>query len=275
MNKSSPRYFDLFGGLPCVSWGRGKKNLLVLAGGPGNAVPKKIVIQNFYHEFDPFLEEYTLFLVSRKKGQPEGYTTRDMSEDYARMINHDFNGHVDLIVGISYGGMIAQHLAADHPDLFDHLVIALAAHRISPEGLEIDKKVAALLSQGRIRAAAAHMVQALYPANPLRVFYRAAFWLLGHQIIGAQHPSFEHDVMVEILAEMSHDSSSSLGRIKTPVLVICGDADIYFPREYVYEMADLIGGSILKLHPGKGHMSTLESKAFGEEILEFVQAGKN
>jgi pimeloyl-ACP methyl ester carboxylesterase len=274
MSKSSPRYFDLFGGLPCVSWGGGKKTLLVLAGGPGNAVPKKLIIQNFYHEFDPFLEDYTLFLVSRKKGQPDGYTTRDMSEDYARMISHDFHGHVNLIVGISYGGMIAQHLAADHPDLFDHLVIALAAHRISPEGMEIDKKVAALLSRGRLRTAAAHMVQALYPANPLRVFYRAVFWLLGHQIIGAQHSTFSRDVVMEIQAEINHDASSSLGRIKAPVLIICGDADIYFPREYVIEMADLIRGSTLKLHPGKGHMSTLESKAFGREILEFVQAGK-
>jgi hypothetical protein len=68
------------------------------------------MVKNLYGGFEPFTAEYSIYLVSRKKGQPKGYSTRDMSNDYAEIIRHDFGGHVDVIIGISSGGLIAQHL---------------------------------------------------------------------------------------------------------------------------------------------------------------------
>jgi len=56
-------------------------------------------------------------------------------------------------------------------------------------------------------------------------------------------------------------------------LIICGTADVYFPREYVEEMAGLIRESHLKLYAGKGHMGALEDKAFAKDIFEFIGRG--
>ena len=61
-----------------------------------------------------------------------------MSNDYAEIIRHNFGGHVGIIIGTSFGGMIAQHFAADHPELFDHIVIAIAAHWMSDIGQQFD-----------------------------------------------------------------------------------------------------------------------------------------
>jgi pimeloyl-ACP methyl ester carboxylesterase len=272
LNQDNPKYGDLFGGIPYVSWGAGKKIMLVFAGGPGNSVPGKFVIKNFYREFDLFKKEFTIYLVTRRKDQPEGYSTRDMSDDYAKMIAHDFGGHVDLVVGTSYGGLIAQHFAADHPGLFDHLVIALAAHRMSEIGREIDYKFAEYLSRGKIRRAAALLVDALYPPGIARFFYKVAFWLLGDILLGKMHATYRKDVMVEASAELAHESLSSLARIQVPVLIICGDEDIYFPKEYYEEMAGLIKKSSLKVYRGKGHLETLEDKSFAWDIFEFIGA---
>jgi pimeloyl-ACP methyl ester carboxylesterase len=265
-------YGDLYGGIPFVSWGKGNKKLVIFAGGPGNSVPGKFVIQNFYREFDPFTDKFTIFLVARKKNQPEGYSTKDMSDDYAKMIGHDFKGHVDLIVGTSYGGMIAQHFAADHPGLFDHIVIALAAHKVSEIGKEIDNQFAEFLSQGRTRKAYALIADALYPPGLSKFVYKVAFWLLGRILSGQMHESFRKDVLVEARAEMRHAALASLERIQVPVLIICGDEDVYFPKEYTLEMAGLIKGSILKLYKGKGHMGTLEDQAFAKDIFEFIDS---
>jgi len=246
---------------------------MIFAGGPGNSVPGRFVIKNFYREFNSFTNEFTIYLVARKKGQLEGYTTRDMSDDYAKMIIHDFGGHVDLIIGTSFGGMIAQHFAADHPELFDRLVIALAAHRLSKIGKEIDFKFAEFLSRGRIRKAYALIVDALYPPGFSKYLYKFAFWLLGGLLLGQVHETFRQDVMVEAHAELAHESLASLAKIQVPVLIICGDKDVYFPKEYSMEMAGLIKGSSLKLYKGKGHMGTLEDDAFAKDIFEFIGRG--
>lgn len=52
-----------------------------------------------------------------------GYTTRDMAGDYAQMISIDLGGYVEAAIGMSFGGMIAQHFAADYPELYGRLVI--------------------------------------------------------------------------------------------------------------------------------------------------------
>lgn len=270
MSNSSLQHGVFYGDIPYVSWGRGKKKMMIFAGGPGNTVPGKFVIQNFYREFDPFTGEYTIYLVSRKKGQLEGYTTRDMSNDYAEMIRKNFGGHVDVVIGTSFGGMIAQHFAADHAELFDHIVIALAAHKVSDVGKEIDYKFAQLLSRGRTRNALAVIVDALYPPGLSRYLYKVVFWLLGGTLLGRKHETYEKDVMIEARAELDHESRDSLSRIQVPVLIICGTADVYFPRKYIEEMAGLIKGSSLKLYEGKGHMGALEDEAFAKDIFEFI-----
>jgi pimeloyl-ACP methyl ester carboxylesterase len=273
MSASNPRHGVFYGDIPYACWGTGSRKMLIFAGGPGNTVPGKFVINNFYHEFDPFTKEYTLYLVARRKGQPEGYSTRDMSNDYAEMIKHDLGGHVDVVIGTSMGGMIAQHFAADHAALADHIVIALAAHQMSAIGKEIDLKFAQYLSQGKPRKALVVIAEALYPPGFSKYLYTAVFWLLGRTVLGRKHAAYEQDVMVEVRAELAHESRDSLARVRVPVLIICGTADVYFPREIVEEMAGLIKGSSLKMYPGKGHMGTLEDESFSKDVFEFI--GRN
>lgn len=140
MDISGLQYGDFFNNISYVRWGTGTKTMIIFPGGPGNTVPTSFLIKNLYREFEPFTEKYTIYLISRKKGQPKGYSTRDMSNDYAEIIRRNFDGHVNLIIGTSYGGMIAQHFAADHPELFDHIVIAIAAHRMSDIGQRYEGK---------------------------------------------------------------------------------------------------------------------------------------
>jgi pimeloyl-ACP methyl ester carboxylesterase len=270
MSISGLQYGDFFGNISYVRWGTGNKKMIVFPGGPGNTVPSSFMIQNFYREFDPFMKEYSIYFVSRKKGQPKGYSTRDMSNDYAEIISHDFGGHVNLIIGTSMGGMIAQHFAADYPKLSDHIVIAIAAHKMSDIGKKIDYKFAQLLSQGKTRNAAATIVNALYPPGITAYLYKAMFWLMGGALLGQMHETFKNDIMVEAQAELDHEAKDSLTRIQVPILIIGGTADVYFPREYTEEMASLVNGSSLKLYEGKGHMSTLENEAFAKDIFEFI-----
>src|SRR5262249_26892883 len=96
-------------GMPYGQFRAGPRTMLFFGGGPGNTVPSGLVAWGFVRGMRAFTDEYTIVLVTRKSSLPEGYTTRNMSEDYAELVRSEFGGHVDLVMGASYGGMIAQY----------------------------------------------------------------------------------------------------------------------------------------------------------------------
>jgi pimeloyl-ACP methyl ester carboxylesterase len=269
MGRRGVEYGSFKNGIPYVRLGEGAKDLVVFQGGPGNMIPRGIGLRMLTRGLAPLLEDHTLHLVTRKPGLPTGYTTRDMSDDYAQMIEEAFDGHVDLVIGTSYGGVIAQHFAADHADLCDHIVIAMAAHKGSEAGMQIDYRFAELMSQGRPRAASACLAEVLAPREPLRTLMRGVLWLAGSSMLDTTCETFASDILVEAQAELDHEATESLKRIRIPVLILCGAEDPYFPREYVEEMAGMIEHATLKLYEGKGH-EIITDKRFGHDVLTFM-----
>jgi pimeloyl-ACP methyl ester carboxylesterase len=125
--KASAGYFH--SGLPYNRIGNGPRTLVVFQGLLFENKPQSGPLVQIYK----FLEkEYTTYVVLRKPGLPHGYTMKNMADDYATMIREEFGGPVDVI-GVSTGGSIAQHFAADHPNLVRRLVIHSSAYVLSNE----------------------------------------------------------------------------------------------------------------------------------------------
>ncbi len=252
-------------GVPYVRFGEGENILLVFSGGPGNTLPSGFMIRVF-GQFKHLAKSYVIYVMSRKNGLPEGYTTRDMAEDYATVIREEFDGGPLDVMGMSYGGLIVQHLAADHPELIRRLVIAMSCYRFSDEGNELDMRYAQLLSEGKKRAA----LKCLYPIlDGGRIKKSILKFFMGY--VGPllwstpEHPS---DLLVEGKAEMAHDTKNRLAEIRAPTLVIGGDKDYYCPVERLRETAAGIPDSRLVLYEGKGHMTM--GKQFDEDVLAFL-----
>lgn len=90
-----------------VELGRGGRNVLILPGYEGeilNSAGHPLMVRSLLQGFDT--EGCTVRYVNRISGIPDGYTTRDMATDYAEILRPE-----TLIIGISLGGMVAQHLA--------------------------------------------------------------------------------------------------------------------------------------------------------------------
>jgi len=253
-------------GVPYVRFGEGEKTLLVFSGGPGNILPSGFMIRVFGH-FKHLSKSFVIYVMSRKSGLPEGYTTRDMAEDYATVIRDEFNGEPHDVMGTSYGGLIAQHLAADHPELVRRLVIAMSVYRFSEEGNEVDMKSAQLLSEGKKRES----LKALYPilegGRIKKAFMKFLMGYIGPLLWST--PDNPSDLLVEGKAEMAHNSKNRLAEIKAPTLVIGGDQDYYCPVELLRETAAGIPNAELVLYEGKGHMATM-GKKFDEDVLAFL-----
>lgn len=269
MPKPQITYGAFRNGVPYLRFGAGVKTLLFLLGGPGNTLPVGLASMGFTRGMRGFADDYTIYLASRKSGLPAGYTTKQMADDYAELIGSDFGGHVDVMIGFSFGGMILQHFAADHAGLCGHLVIGGAAHRVSAAAAQVDYQYAKLVSEGRDRAAMAQRAAALFPAGVRRRLLAAALWLFGARLLGPVGSSFRSDVLIEAEAELAHDAAESLRRIQAPVLVVCGSDDFAFPLSDVLEMTSMIANSTLKIYD-RGHSTVFLDKRFVEDVRVFT-----
>jgi pimeloyl-ACP methyl ester carboxylesterase len=252
-------------GIPYVRFGEGEDILLVFSGGPGNTLPSGFMIRVF-GQFKQLAKSYVIYVMSRKTGLPEGYTTRDMAEDYATVIRDEFDGGPLDVMGMSYGGLITQHLAADHPELIRRLVIAMSVYRFSDEGNKLDMRFAELLSEGKKRAALKSLGSILEGGRIKKSLLKFFMGYIGSLLWSA--PENPSDLLVEGKAEIMHDSKNRLAEIKAPTLVIGGDKDYYCPVERLRETAAGIQNAKLVLYEGKGHM--LMGKQFDEDVLAFL-----
>ena len=259
-------------GMAYARLGDGPKSLIVIPGGPGNQAPGGLTVRMLERQFRPYLEAgYSVWSVARKRGMPKGHSMADIAADYADLISDEFGGRVDLVVGISYGGMVNFYLAADHPDRFDHVDIIVAGYAVGERGKDIDYEFARHLSEGRNGEAMATMLRDLAPswlggtvAGPLGA-------LAGRFAFGDTHPEFASDVLVEAEAEVACDARDALPRISVPVLLACGDRDVYFPKDVIEETARLIPDCTLRMYEGQGHVRVAGGERVAADVLDFVR----
>jgi pimeloyl-ACP methyl ester carboxylesterase len=198
---------------------------------------------------------------------PQGYTLQDMGHDYAAMIQEEFDSPVDVL-GVSTGGSIIQHFAADHPHLVRRLVIHSSAYRLSDSARHLQLEVARLAQQGRWRQANALLVASVYPQGGiLHLVSRPMIWLAS-SLMSVSPPKDPTDLVVTVLAEDQHDFKDRLAEIIAPTLVIAGDRDPFYTPELFRETAAGIPHARLVLYDGMGHPAS--GNRFQQEVLGFL-----
>jgi len=255
-------------GLPYASFGNGPHNLVVFEGLDFRHKPPSAIMLRMTHGYLRRLaNNYRIYIVNRKPDLPPGYSLRDMSDDYAVMIENELGGVADII-GVSTGGGIAQYFAIDHPDLVGRLVLVMTGFRLTEEAKELQRQVAELARKGKRRAAYALLSTAIIRKGIARHFFKLFMWLIGPLMI----PANASDGIVEIEADNRYDLSDQLDSIKAKTLVIGGEEDFFYA---IHETAERIPNSSLVLYPNVGHNAMfVRSRQFGEEIKAFLLSDK-
>ena len=255
------------------TWGAGPKVLVYLPGGPGSSIPTGAGGWLSRRWFQPFVDAgYAVWVVTRRRRMPLGHGVADMADDVAGVISQELGGRADLVVGVSFGGMIAQHLAARHGDLLGHVAVVVAAAEVCDWGKEVDSRLAQAVAVGdRVRTGMT-FAEYVAPGRRTRWLRRLLGPWIGKSLLSGRHypPA---DLLVEIEAELEFDSRSDLPRIAVPVVFVCGDRDQFFRPGVVAETAALVAGSSLVWHEGKGHGAVASSRRVPRQVLEFVGRG--
>lgn len=260
----------LDGGLPYARFGRGRAPLVLFDGlGFENRAPSGLALAAVAKAFEPFASEYTIYLVTRRPGLPGGFTTKDMADDYARALAAAFSHPVD-VMGLSTGGEIAQHFAADHPGQVRRLVLGSTAHRVGDEGKALLERWREWARRGDWRALHASS-SVLYASPVARALLPPLLWFAGPWIAAPVDPS---DYLVTIDADLAHDAKDRLAEIHAPTLVVSGEEDFFYPVDLVQETAAGIDGAWLEVLPRTGHKMGLAAKRrFDRAVKEFLSRG--
>ena len=200
------------------------------------------------------------------------YRLPQMADDVARVIREAGAGPA-VVVGISMGGMIAQHVAMRHPRDVRALVLLATTPGLPHAKLPAPSTLRLLLGAPRMRRDAATLRRfnrLLLPENELdRAHVHFARWpeALAHDPLST--PTFVR----HFFAVSTNWTGARVRRIEQPTVVIHGAEDILVPPENGERLARLLPRGRLVMLPGVAHaVSLLAPDAIGRAVRELEAA---
>lgn len=251
--------------IPCAVFGKGKKNLIMLPGlgdGLTTVKGKALPMALMYREF---MKDFTVFIMSRREPLPEDFSTKDMAADIALFMEKQGIEKASIL-GVSMGGMIAQHFAADFPEKTEKLVLVVTA----PKSNEImENCISEWLEEAKNGEGTKLMesnVRNMYSDK----YYRKNRWLTP--ITGKLAVPKDCSRFVKMAkACLEHNAEESLGNIKAPTFIIGGEKDITVGAEASEILAKEISGAKIFIYPELRHAVYDEAKDFNKRVLEFLK----
>lgn len=247
-----------------VSFGVGKKNLVMIPGVGDGLRTVKGLASNLSRSFRIFAKDYKVYIFSRKNGLEKGCTTRDMARDLIKAMELLGIGKADVF-GISQGGMIAQYMAIDYPEAVNKLILAVTAARPTPTLLENTARWLEMAEKSDYKGIMIDSTEKSYSEKMLKK-YRPLYPILCS--VG-KPKSFERFI-IQVRSVVNHNSFDELKRIDCPTLVLGGDSDITLGSEAAAEISGEIRDCETYIYEGLGHAAYDEARDFNARVLEFL-----
>ena len=251
-------------GAEYICFGTGRRNLVMLPGlgdglrtMGGTALPMALY-------YRCLAKDYTVYMFSRKTDLPTGCTTGDMARDL-REAMAELGIEKASLVGVSMGGMIAQHFAADYPEMVERLVLVVTCPQPNPILLESIAEWTDCARRDDHTALMDSNLRRIYSDS----YYRKNKWLIP--ITGKLTKPKSYDRFLTMAeACRTHNAYDRLPEITAPTLVIGGEQDHSLGGEASREIAARIPGAQLKMYPRLGHGLYEEAKDFLPVVTEFL-----
>lgn len=212
----------------------------------------------------PFAKDYRVLLFGRPDEMQDGYSTRDMAQDVVYALKSIGVDKADFL-GISQGGMIAQYIAIDTPDLVNRLVLAVTASRPSET---LINAVNGWIEMARNDDYASLVEDTMAKTYTERHAKRYKLFMPIIKRMG-KPKSFDRFI-IQATAVRDHNAYDELHRITCPTLVIGGDDDRITGKRALEDIADRIPDSTLVLYEGIGHGAFEECKEYNRDIYRFL-----
>jgi pimeloyl-ACP methyl ester carboxylesterase len=199
------------------------------------------------------------------------YEVADMAADALGLLDHLNLPQADL-VGISMGGIISQEILARAPERVRRAVL-IATTPGGPNAVNPAPEVGALLLQ-RSAGDPVAMLRTVYGSITAPGFAAANPHLVDKAVeVALQKPTVPAAMMRQLAAILRWSSWDRLPDIKTPTLVVHGDADPLVPYANGVAITERIPGARLVTLPNVGHLVPMEAPvALYQAVTEFLKS---
>jgi 3-oxoadipate enol-lactonase len=241
--------------------------LLFISGSGGD-------LRNKPNQFDsPLASAFELVCYDQRglgqTAKPPGqYTMADYADDAAALLDA-----LDIdsipVIGVSFGGMVAQEFVLRHPDRITTLVLACTssggAGRPSYPLHELQDLPALERATAHLKVSDLRHTDEWIAQNPQR-------WENRLQLaMSAQRPDRdETGARQQLEARRHHDTYDRLGQIKVPVLLAGGEYDGVAPKSNMQALHEQIDASELQFFEG-GHMFLIQDRDAYPSIIQWVK----
>lgn len=200
----------------------------------------------------------------------ESYTMADLAGDVAGLLDA-VGWDRTLLVGLSFGGMVAQEFAVRFPDRINRLALLAT----SPGGEfasypldELGELPAAVRAQRTVELTDRRWTADWLARHPDQAALAAGF--------GTAHDLPESDVQargrrLQLAARKGHDVLERLHRVSCPTLVACGRYDDIAPVANGQAIVDRIPNAVLRVYDG-GHLFLVQDPSAWPDLASFLSA---
>lgn len=248
-----------------IRFGTGKRTAIMIPGvGDGFKTVKGMALP-FAFLYRALKKDFTVYSFSRPVNLKEGAATRDMSESLANAIR-SLKLPPACIIGVSQGGMIAQWLAIDHPELVEKLVLVVTMGRPNDTVNTVIGRWLSMAGKGDYRGIMMDTASISYTPKKAKSSKR-----LYSLVSGIIRPKSLKRFQIQAQSCLTHNAYDRLSEIKCPTLIIGGTEDKILSGEASRELAARITGSELRMYEGMGHGLYEEEKDFIPLVAEFCK----
>lgn len=252
--------------ISAIRFGKGTEHLVIIPGlGDGMTTVKgKAMLGRLLGS--RYAGKFCVTIISGQDDLPAGTTTQSMAKELYQAMQA-LKIEKAHIAGLSLGGMIAQHLAADHPEVVDRLVLVSAAPAADTLLTENLGRWTSFARMGAFLGLMIDTTEKSHPEKKLKLL-RPFYPYMG---------SMAKKMNVERFCTMAsawagHDATEKLFKITAPTLIVGGKLDRTLDIGGSRMLSDLISGSTLKIYENQGHALYEDEPDFHKTVLSFLNA---
>ena len=232
-------------------------------------------LRNKPNQFDsPLAQAFELVCYDQRGlGQtqkpPGAYSMVDYADDAAALLDALDIDRIPVI-GVSFGGMVAQEFALRHADRVSAMVLACTssggAGGASYPLHELQSLAPAARAAAHLKVADLRHTDEWIDDNPESWQKRLAI-----SMAAARADRDEAGAMKQLQARRHHDTFARLSKLQMPVLLAGGKYDGIAPVSNMQQLQQQISGSELRLFDG-GHMFLIQDKSAYPAIIAWLRA---
>ena len=249
-----------------LRFGNGARNLVII---PGVSIQSVMnYAEAIAESYKLLTDEFTVYVLDRRKDMPDSYSFDDMARDTAEAIKALKLERV-CIFGASQGGMIAMKIAIENPELVESMILGSTSAHLSQESYD-------RIFAGWVNLAEAGKTEELYLSFGEAVYPESVFEQSRELMIEAANTVTPEDLkrFITITEGMKgFDVTGDLHKIMCPVLVIGSNDDKVLGSEASVQIMEALKGKSgceLFMYDGYGHVAYDLAPDYRERMMKFL-----